>query len=72
MTCLDRWSFLKVTLFYIVNEGLLKSGVYFQGDLYSEVIFNNGLTVDMYIYILLLIRFCIGNLLTVIKFNVYA
>ena len=38
--------YLEVTLFYFIKEGLLKSGLYLQGGLYSEVAFNTGLTVQ--------------------------
>ena len=31
--------------FYFINEGVLKSDLYLQGGLYSEVTLNTGLTV---------------------------
>ena len=30
---------------YLINKGLLKCGLYLQGGLYSEVVFNTGLTI---------------------------
>ena len=33
-------------MFYLINEGLLKRGLYFQDGLYIEVVFKTGLTVS--------------------------
>ena len=37
--------YFKATLFNFNRENLLKCGLYLQGGLYSEVVFNKGLTV---------------------------
>ena len=37
--------FVVFSLFYLINEGLFKCGLYLQGGLYSEVVFHTGLTV---------------------------
>ena len=46
----DKWSVFG-GLFYFIKEGLLKCGLYLLGSLYSEVVYNIGLTVfGMVIY----------------------
>lgn len=37
--------YFEVILFFFINEGLTKSGLYLQGDFCSDVVFKQGLTV---------------------------
>jgi hypothetical protein len=39
---LDKWSYLEINLFYIINGGLSKNDLYLQGGIYLEVVFNTG------------------------------
>ena len=41
----DKWSFFKGHFVYLINEKLSKYGLYLHGGLYSELLFNTGLTV---------------------------
>ena len=43
MVFIDSW-FLFWRLHYLINVGLSKSGLCFQNGLYSQVVFNKGLT----------------------------
>ena len=52
MVFIDKWPLFGGYLFYLIKERLLKCGLYLQGDIYSQVAFNKGLSLryESYIY----------------------
>ena len=48
---IDKWYLFRGHFVNLISEKLSKYGLYFQGGLYLEVVFNTGLTVLTNLYL---------------------
>ena len=65
---------MEVTVFYFIKETILKCDLYLQDGLYSEVAFNTGLSVSIYINSKMFLQSCkkiLGTLFSMLLFQYF-